>query len=271
MIDLLGIINHLRRAQRNQRVIIVGMFDANGDGTISAGDAVHIINHFRKTRGPAPSPETETPQEPNEPSENPTLDVSDEQLLEPEIDVADEADVPESDDSGDLPQSENNDEGGNESETPNDPVEEENDGEADSGHDRPHHHWLPRLGGGHFFHHVLGAIDPENLITRLDTNDDGGLNEDEVPDVVWQFAVDRQIDTNADGKITVPEIEAELVEFRDDLFDQRFQRRDDNGDDLLTENEVRDRVWRRISAADTDGDSAVSRDELKSWIEDRSA
>ncbi len=48
-----------------------------------------------------------------------------------------------------------------------------------------------------------------------------------------------------------------------------YERLDANDDGLLTEDEVSERKWSRISEADTDNDEGVSADELRDYIESR--
>jgi len=73
-------------------------------------------------------------------------------------------------------------------------------------------------------------------------------------------------DTDADGAISLPELQA----VRPDVTGERFQELDASGDGLLTSDELRGARWRldgrdrrQFEDIDTDGDSAISLPELQ--------
>ncbi len=99
----------------------------------------------------------------------------------------------------------------------------------------------------------------ERLFTILDTNDDGALTSDEIPASLLEAMA--AIDTNDDGAITLEEIQ----DSRPDHGSRGFGFLDDNGDGMVTEDEVNADIWERISPADTDTDGAVTEQELTTY------
>ncbi len=136
-------------------------------------------------------------------------------------------------------------------------VTDEGDDDVDRGF--RHHHFVVNVG--------LFGKDAETLITRFDTDDDAALSQDEVPERLWDKFVDIEADTDADGLVTLAELETALTATRQEAFDER----DTDADGLLTESEVSERFWMRISAADVDEDGGVSLDELEALREQRLA
>ncbi|QEF96399.1 Matrixin [Stieleria maiorica] len=122
-----------------------------------------------------------------------------------------------------------------------------------------HHHFVVNVG--------RFGKDAETLITRFDTDDDAALSQDEVPERLWDKFVDIEADTDADGLVTLAELETALTAARQEAFDER----DTDADGLLTESEVSERFWMRISAADVDEDGGVSFEELEALREQRLA
>ncbi|QDV14817.1 Matrixin [Rosistilla oblonga] len=110
----------------------------------------------------------------------------------------------------------------------------------------------------------LTGATAEDLLTRLDTNKDGELTEEDVSSRLWDRLVDAEIDADGDAVITLAEVEAALATAREDFFSAL----DANEDGLLTADEVSDRFWEKVSDADSDADEAVSLDELSTWLDD---
>ncbi|MFG0288798.1 MAG: hypothetical protein ACF8CQ_11505 [Rhodopirellula sp. JB044] len=109
--------------------------------------------------------------------------------------------------------------------------------------------------------------DAESLITRFDTDEDGSLSEEEVPEHFWEKLFELGVDADADGLVTLTEVETAITTARQDAFDSK----DTDGDGLLTEAEVSERFWGKVSDADTDADDAISFDELEAFFAERSA
>ncbi|EMI44297.1 Peptidase M10A and M12B, matrixin and adamalysin domain protein [Rhodopirellula sp. SWK7] len=129
-------------------------------------------------------------------------------------------------------------------------------------------------GVGHHHHHRFGVVnvglfggDAESLITRFDTDDDGSLTEEEVSDRVWAKLTDLSVDTDADGIVTLAELETAIDTARQEAFDTK----DVNADGVLSEDEVSERFWNKISDADTDSVEGVSLDELDAFYSEQAA
>lgn len=115
----------------------------------------------------------------------------------------------------------------------------------------------------------------EDLFARLDKDGNGALAEDELSAQLWERLSDA--DTDGDGNITLEELTAFTPDRpsgprhgghgdgggRGDC--DVFARFDENDDGLLTADELPEDIWTRISPADTDGDSAVSAEELAAY------
>ncbi len=129
-------------------------------------------------------------------------------------------------------------------------------------------------GVGHHHHHRFGVVnvglfggDAESLITRFDTDDDGSLTEEEVSDRVWAKLTDLSVDADADGIVTLAELETAIDTARQEAFDTK----DVNADGVLSEDEVSERFWNKISDADTDSVEGVSLDELDAFYSEQAA
>ena len=116
-------------------------------------------------------------------------------------------------------------------------------------------------GGGSF---VFGLLSPtaSQFITRYDTNKDGSLTQDELPSKIWRLLVDKAIDTDSNAIMSATELDTAIEAART----EKFTAKDSDSNGLLSQSEVGDRTWKKISAADTNGDSSVSIDELKTFI-----
>ncbi|MBB3208863.1 hypothetical protein FHS27_004697 [Rhodopirellula rubra] len=152
-------------------------------------------------------------------------------------------------------------------ETNDEETDDENEDVEDDEHDchegvRLHHH------------HRFGVVsvglfggDAESLITRFDTDDDGSLTEEEVSDRVWAKLTAVGVDSDADGIVTLVELETAIDTARQEAFDTK----DVNADGLLSEDEVSERFWSKISDADTDSVEGVSLDELDAFYTEQAA
>lgn len=116
------------------------------------------------------------------------------------------------------------------------------------------------------FHVGLSGKDAESLISRFDTNDDGFLSEDEVPERLGAKLTDLEVDGDADGLVTLAKLNAVITAARQEAFDQM----DTDGDDFLIETEVSERFWTKISGADEDADGRVSFNEFDTFLAEQS-
>jgi Ca2+-binding EF-hand superfamily protein len=229
-VDALVIINHLNRDAASG----AGFYDVNGDGNISAVDALMVINsldHTENTQNGETLANEELPL--GEPGET----VEDEMGVENEV-------IDPVDDGG----------------LPHDDADEESDHESGDDHDDARHHRHHRFGGGR-----LLRGNGDRLFTRFDTNENGAISEDELPERLWQHLVDKNIDTDSDGSITGEELDTYAADRRA----ERFARKDADESGSLTEDEVSQRFWDKVSPADTDQDGGVSLEELEIWLEER--
>ncbi|HEX3596874.1 MAG TPA: hypothetical protein VHU80_17315 [Polyangiaceae bacterium] len=103
-------------------------------------------------------------------------------------------------------------------------------------------------------------MDPAAFLKRLDKNGDGKLETAELPPRMQKFM--SKADTDGDGALTV----AEMTAARDNFVKARFTHADKNSDGSLTENEVGDRKWSRISVADADKNGSVSLSEIEAAV-----
>ncbi|WP_437585348.1 EF-hand domain-containing protein [Sorangium sp. So ce1000] len=107
-------------------------------------------------------------------------------------------------------------------------------------------------------------MDPARLIKRLDKNGDGKLTVAELPEKAQKRL--GQADTNKDGILSVEELKAhaeQRTKARAAKQKAHFARKDKNGDGALTKDEVGEKRWERVKAADANRDNKVSADELR--------
>ncbi len=105
----------------------------------------------------------------------------------------------------------------------------------------------------------VGAFRPnveDRRFNRLDDNGDGAITVDEVNEAIWQ----RVLPADADNSESVTQ--EELQQYRDSLPSRLFRRLDDNGDLSITQDEVNERIWERLSDRDANEDGVISPDEL---------
>ena len=120
----------------------------------------------------------------------------------------------------------------------------------------------------------------ERLDRLYESDADGnGLTADEVSDRQWErlSAADGADGTEADGVVTRAELEAYAEAKRAERADAAFARIDADGSGGITADEVSERQWQRLSAADTGGgengeaDGVVTQDELQAYREAKRA
>lgn len=106
---------------------------------------------------------------------------------------------------------------------------------------------------------------PEHMRERMakaDLDKDGVLTKDELK---TSFEAEHKahmakIDTDGDGKISDAEREAAHTKF----MTERFQAEDKNTDGALSADEVGEKHWQFLKAADANNDGKVTQDEIKS-------
>ena len=104
----------------------------------------------------------------------------------------------------------------------------------------------------------------DSLFAENDTNEDNVLTEDEVSERLWARISDA--DTDGDG-VSTEDLLARDAARRQARFDASFDRLDANDDETITQDEVPERVWNRISEADGDDEGeAVSAQELMDYL-----
>lgn len=120
---------------------------------------------------------------------------------------------------------------------------------------------------------------PEALFALLDADGDGALTAEEVGPKAWERI--GRADVDGDGKVTPGELReaakpakpasdrpaapdkpgaAERPAFKPEALLQEF---DKNGDQALGQDELPERFWERLAAADTNGDGKLSLAELQ--------
>ncbi len=278
-LDALMVINQLNQSSPSQltnlsEVETVGLSDVNGDGSITALDALTVINSLN--RGNARTLASVTTVDDVDATDESSTDEDAEtieELDDESVDAVDDSETPadEVDDAGDTTDPiddggviDDSDDTDLEDPMTDDPVEEmddedeveESDDEQDS-HEHRHRH------GGIFNIGLFGG-DAEAFVSRFDTNDDASISEDEVSERLWSKLTDLEGDSDADGLVTIAELDALIASARQAAFDAN----DSDGDGLLTEDEVGERRWSKISGADANEDGGVSLDELDTFIEE---
>ncbi|MGB7324311.1 MAG: matrixin family metalloprotease [Rubripirellula sp.] len=296
-LDALMIINQLSRTSTIDltEVETAGLGDCNGDGSVTALDALTVINAMSgnsslntitvdtetDTNVVDDTETTDVVEVVNDTADDTTDDTTDETVDDTDDTVTDDTDpvdevVDNDDEMVDDDMVEDTvddttdetvdpiDDGGllddsDETDTDETDDTDTDDTGTDDGHcdDGRSSHFvgmafnLGRFGG-----------DAEALVTRLDANDDASLSEDEVSSRLWAKLTELNVDADADGLVTVTELEAAA----DAAKQEAFTARDTDADGLLTESEVSDRFWSKISAADSDADGGVSLDELDAFL-----
>ncbi|TWU48354.1 matrixin family metalloprotease [Rubripirellula reticaptiva] len=274
-LDALMIINQLSRSSTIDLTEIEtpGLGDVNGDGSVTALDALTVINAMSGNASLTTiTVDTDTEADTDTVDETDTTDVVDDTTDETvdEIDdtvTEDTGTVDEVVDTTDETTGETDDDTTDETVDPIDDggvLEESDDTDTDAeGTDDSH------CGDERSSHFVgmafnLGRFggDAEALVTRLDTNDDASLSEDEVSRRLWAKLTELNVDADADGLVTVAELDAAVAAAKLEAFTAQ----DADADGLLTESEVSDRFWSKVSAADVDADGGVSFEELDTFL-----
>src|SRR5882672_1037579 len=107
-------------------------------------------------------------------------------------------------------------------------------------------------------HHA--GRDPAKMIEHFDANHDGKLQVSELPERMQKFL--GKADADKDGVLTV----AELTAAREAFVKEHFARMDKSGDGALTADEVGERKWAFVSAADADGNGSVTLPEIEAAL-----
>lgn len=117
----------------------------------------------------------------------------------------------------------------------------------------------------------------EGPFGKFDINGDGFIDQNEVPPAVWGKI--SAADTDKDGKISKDELHIFLEANEDDDdkggqpgsgdCDGPLAKFDSNADGALEQSEVPPELWGKISAADTDQDGKVTKDELQAFFDDQ--
>lgn len=114
-------------------------------------------------------------------------------------------------------------------------------------------------------------LDPERMFERLDSNGDGTITADEVPQDAQRIL---QLDRDGDGVITREEISQGLPGGRlgqprgmapggpGERAERMFEELDSNGDGRVTKDEVPDRMEQFLERFDRNGDGMVTEDEV---------
>jgi Ca2+-binding EF-hand superfamily protein len=101
-----------------------------------------------------------------------------------------------------------------------------------------------------------------DIFAKLDKNADGKLTQDELPATHAERIM--KADTDGDGAVTKEELEqARQARGGRPSIDDIFAKLDKNADGKLTQDELPERLAERIMKADTDGDGAVTKEELQ--------
>ncbi|TWU30851.1 Matrixin [Novipirellula artificiosorum] len=248
-LDALTIINQLNRSASGEDSVDVSMCDTNGDGEITAVDALTVINAMNNSEGTTTVTEITVAIESMD-DESDTADTT--------VDEVDDSEDP----TGDVDDSEAPvDDGGLVDDEDDTDVEDMDDEMCSGEGHRGGHHGDRQIGFavGRFGRKV------EQVFDRFDASGDGSLSEDELPSKLWEKLNAEGVDANEDGLITLEEIDAAMLAAREAKFTELDV--DENG--LLSEDEVSERFWTKLSDADTDADGSVSLDETIQWIAER--
>jgi len=114
-----------------------------------------------------------------------------------------------------------------------------------------------------------GPPSAESILQKLDANQDGKLTEDELPESVAERIM--QADADGDGAVTKEELEQARPGRGGGPggpggpggVEGLFAALDKNGDGVLTEDEVPEKLADKLAAADANGDGQVTKEELQ--------
>ena len=76
--------------------------------------------------------------------------------------------------------------------------------------------------------------------------------------MLWGLLVRHKVDGDQDGVVSRDEVDSAINR----AADQFFEKLDTDGDHLLAQSELPERVWERLSRFDANGDAALSAEEL---------
>ncbi len=112
-----------------------------------------------------------------------------------------------------------------------------------------------------------GHRNPEEIFGTLDLNEDGRLQESELPEGMAQHF--ERLDADSDGSITLEELEQgrpdpEEMKAR---FQERFKAMDKNEDGMIQKDEAEGPMERHFDRMDSNGDGTIDADELKAMRE----
>ncbi len=105
----------------------------------------------------------------------------------------------------------------------------------------------------------------EQFFNQLDTDGNGEISEAEAGDR-WQRMGRADVDNS--GSVTKEELRSAMTKLRG-KGPRLFERADANKDGVLTQDELDQRRWQRLSIADADRDGALTREELRAAWEAR--
>lgn len=109
------------------------------------------------------------------------------------------------------------------------------------------------------------------LLTALDTNSDGTIDEKELAGAV---AALQKLDKNHDGKLSPEELRPAFPQRGGGNADEMVNRVlqfDKNADGKLSKDELPERLQSMLERGDTDKDGFLSKDELRKLLENRNA
>ena len=294
--DILTVINRIRRGSGNEGHDC----DVNRDGRVTPNDAIIVINRMRQTTlasidagGPDTSggddggnpatpmdPEID-PEEPEEPSTDQRENDDEERDDRPSDDDSTDDDSSDEDPSDEDPaddddESEGEDESDNNSDDDDERDEDdsdeddsdEDDSDSDDESDGDAH--CPDWSEGRHGRHARWLLPllndhADELFDLLDRNENGEIEDEEVPFGLGDRLAELNLDTDESGGISLAEIDAFFAAERADWFAAR----DANADGVLTEDEVRPRVFRFLERADVDDNAAVSLPEIETYLQTR--
>ena len=116
-----------------------------------------------------------------------------------------------------------------------------------------------------------GGFDREQFFADRDTDGDGKLTGDEIPERM-QDNLER-IDSDQDGSVTLEEMQAGMRNRRGGRGGRRrdpaqvFSRSDEDGDGKLTGDEIGERIRENLSSIDADQDGSVTLEEFEAGMQ----
>lgn len=254
-LDALTIINQLSQTDADgEEGESTHLCDVNGDGSTTAIDALTVINALGSLDA-----ETVTVQDDAIDSVDDATETMNDEVDVVDVDeTADEDESTQEDDSStsdDETTDEETDEGSGEDDS-EDTTTVDDGGLVDDTNEAQHDH------SHHAARHLL-AINADDLLSEFDTSGDGLLGEDELSVKLWSLLNDAGADVDADLMLSADEIATVITSARQERFDAL----DEDADGSVIEDEVGERLWAKLSAADTSEDSAISFDEFNDWLD----